>query len=609
MIARLTRFVGIGGLATLVHVTAALFGREVFGLSEMTANGFGWLAAVAISYFGHLRVTFAVLPNHATQLPRFLLISAGGLVVSSATVALVTVAGGNFALAMVSVAVLVPLASYLLMQLWVFADGNSATFGVSLETVVAAAAALALLMVFWGQQMNHDVIWYHVATRKWLAGAKLYTDIVEVNPPLAFYLTLPVVTLADLTGLSDKAAQLILTAALTFASLSLTGRALAGTGLFSTHQRAIVLAGAGAMLIMITLRDAAQREHIFVLLFLPWLVSTIGTDRKPSRALTFLAAIGMCLKPFFAIVPLIILILMAVRRRSLAPLFSLSAFVFLVTGLAYIGAVTLWHPVYFTEIMPMAKVVYGAYGLPFMTVALIKFTSIAALGFTAVWVLSRPSPPAGTVTFFTAALAGVVSYLIQGTGFGYHAVPFLTFGTIACLFALFDTRCRIFAIIAIGVVTYENLNMGYYYNPATAQVVPVINEQANVDSLLVLSTHVTAGPIVAVEAGVDWANEYPAQWLIPGALNARARTNCSAEPQRCAVIDAILARNRDDLLRDILDGRPDMVVFDHGAGYFHVPFEWKEFLANDRPFAEIMARYRLIREEGRYSYWKRTDLD
>ena len=609
MIARLARFIGVGGLATLVHVTSAFFVREALGLSELMANGLGWLAAVAISYFGHLRVTFGVLPNHATQLPRFFLISAGGLMVSSATVATVKAAGGNFTLAMAFVAVLVPVASYLLLQFWVFSDSKAATFGVSLETIVAGMAALAIIAVFWGQPIHHDVIWYHVATRKWLAGAELYTEIVEVNPPLAFYLTLPVVMLADLTGLSDKVAQLIFTALLTFASLSLTGRALAATGLFTSRQRAISLAGVGAVLIILTLRDFAQREHIFVLLFLPWLASTIVPERERSPGLTLLAAIGMCIKPFFVIFPLSILILTAIRGRSLAPLFSLSALIFLITGLTYIGAVALWHPAYLTEIMPMANLVYGAYGAPFLFVALVVLTPITALCFAAAIALLRSSPPEGTVTFFTAALAGIISYFIQGTGFGYHALPFLAFGTIACIFALFDRRCRVIALIGLGVIAYESVDRGYYHNAATSRIVPLLAEQTNVDSLLVVTTFVHAGPIVAVDAGVDWANEYPTQWLVAGALDARARTNCSNDPQRCKDIDAILDRNREDLRRDILAGRPDMVIFDQKNGYFDAPFKWEDFLAHGQPFADLMLRYRLIGYDERFSYWKRTDLD
>jgi putative flippase GtrA len=118
--ARLARFVGIGGLATAVHVAVALACRGLLGLPDLTANLGGVLTAMMVSYFGHLHVTFGVAPAHTTQVPRFLLTSTSALIVSSASVAVVTGAGGSFLLAMALVVVAVPAASYALFHLWVF---------------------------------------------------------------------------------------------------------------------------------------------------------------------------------------------------------------------------------------------------------------------------------------------------------------------------------------------------------------------------------------------------------------------------------------------------------------------------------------------------------
>jgi len=36
--------------------------------------------------------------------------------------------------------------------------------------------------------LHSDVSWYLVATERFVNGARLYQDVIEVNPPLAFYL-------------------------------------------------------------------------------------------------------------------------------------------------------------------------------------------------------------------------------------------------------------------------------------------------------------------------------------------------------------------------------------------------------------------------------------
>ena len=44
--------------------------------------------------------------------------------------------------------------------------------------------------------MHHDVAWYLYATGRLLDGATLYRDIIDLNPPLIFYLTTPAVWIA-----------------------------------------------------------------------------------------------------------------------------------------------------------------------------------------------------------------------------------------------------------------------------------------------------------------------------------------------------------------------------------------------------------------------------
>ena len=50
--------------------------------------------------------------------------------------------------------------------------------------------------------INHDVAWYLYSAGRLLDGGRMYQDIfVDVNPPLALYLTVPPVYLARLTGM------------------------------------------------------------------------------------------------------------------------------------------------------------------------------------------------------------------------------------------------------------------------------------------------------------------------------------------------------------------------------------------------------------------------
>lgn len=609
MVGRAIRFVGVGVLATLVHVSVAMAVEAGLGLAALGANLAGWMAAVTLSYFGHLHVTFGATPSHGIQGPRFALTALGGLAISSGLVSLVTGLGGSFAAAMAVVAVGVPVMTYLMLSFWVFDTRNTEASSppALADILIPLAGGALLLIVFWGVLLHHDVVWYHVATRQWLAGAGLYSDIVEVNPPLNFYLTLPVIWLADLTGLDDTAAQYLILAGVMVVSLSLAARELRGLTHVTDRQRMGLLAGMGLVLTGLALRDVGQREHLFIFCALPWLVSRIEPGAGPRGrevGLAALAATAMCLKPFFVVFPAAILIFEALRAKSLAPLFSPSAWVFLGIGLAYVAAVAVFHPTYLTETLPMARLVYGAYGAEFVNVVGVVGPSLTVLSLTAVWALSRPQPPRGAGVFFVVTLAGVVSYLWQGTGFGYHALPFMTFGAIGCLFAALDPRARIFALVALATMALEVVQRGYYYNGAIGRIVPVVEDFGPIDRLLVISTHVFAGPIVAEEANAEWVSPYPAQWLVPGAKNALARTDCAALPERCQAIQGIADRNRDDLIRAMAEQRPDMIVFDKNPGYFDSPnFDWHGWLGTNPAYAGIIAGYRLAAEDDRFTFW------
>jgi putative flippase GtrA len=122
LLAQLVRFGLVGGLATLVHVLAALSAQSLFHLSAQAANLVGFCVAVLVSYLGHLRFTFDVSDRSGAQFLRFVAMSGLSLMTSSATVWLIaTRMGLGFGVAMAAVTIVVPAASFMVMRFWVFA--------------------------------------------------------------------------------------------------------------------------------------------------------------------------------------------------------------------------------------------------------------------------------------------------------------------------------------------------------------------------------------------------------------------------------------------------------------------------------------------------------
>ena len=123
---RVVRFVLVGGVATLVHVSFALLALHAAGAAPHLANLCGFIVAVVFSYVMHSRVTFRHggsgkgKGTGGSVLPRFALVASLGFVVSSGAVSGFLALGLAESLAVPLAALVVPVASYLANRFWVF---------------------------------------------------------------------------------------------------------------------------------------------------------------------------------------------------------------------------------------------------------------------------------------------------------------------------------------------------------------------------------------------------------------------------------------------------------------------------------------------------------
>ncbi|WP_180996041.1 GtrA family protein [Tabrizicola aquatica] len=614
MLAQILRFGGVGGVATLAHVLAALAAGLVLQLSPQQANLAGFLTAVLVSYFGHANYTFQAGRGASGQFLRFAVVALAGYAASSLTVALVTQALGlPFGLAMAAVAVVVPASSFLAMRSWVFAGREATAPFTSRDLALCAMLGLGVVLLFWDRPVNHDVAWYLIAARAWQGGAELYIDLMEVNPPLNFYLTLPALWIADATGFAEGNAHYIATGLLVLVSLLWSASVLREDTTLPPARRMLILLAALVAILLPGLNGWGQRDQIMVLFLLPWALNEgmpVRAKRGRTIAAAAFAAVGICLKPYFVVLPLAVTVLNCVERRSLRPVLSPANWTFLLAGLAYIAFVSVAHPAYFTEMVGVAVQVYGAYGKP-LTSVLSDILPALSLVLVAVLVslrcggLSRP-----VRVLLTLALGGLATYLLQGTGFGYHKVPFLAFAGLACGYALAQsTRPRIDLVLSgltSVVLLVHAAEPSFYRTRARTEILGVVQKLGPVDGVMTLGSHVYAGPPIALTLGTSWASTYPAQWLVPGAVNRLAITDCGTDPQLCESLARTLSRNRSDIIRDMIRAQPELLLVDLRSGYFReAGFDWLAFMAEDPAWLPVLDDYRQIAETGRFLYFLR----
>jgi hypothetical protein len=480
---------------------------------------------------------------------------------------------------------------------------------------VAALVALALLALSWDIPITDDVAWYLMATRDWLNGAALYQMIIEVNPPLNFYFTVPALFIADFLGVSDSNGQYILTALMVFGSLVWCGRIIRSDIGLSPARQAFLLGGIGFAMAMPALDSVGQREQGLVILMMPWLLGQLVPGTPNARTdvpRAFVAAFGVCLKPHFVLFPIAVTLVRMAQTKSLRPILSPANLTFLAVGMFYVCYVAVVHPAYLFDIAPMASHVYGAYKTDAGMLVAALYPRVLLVLFLLLYALRGSEVHRIPVMFAAVTLAGLACFLVQGTAFAYHQIPMSSFAMVACVLILAEARdFRPFIMaVAVTFVGFATLGLlqGYPDQPAVDQLDSVADEVGEFDSFISLSSSLFAGPPIAMATGAEWVSRYPANWLVPGAIEELGWADCSIEQERCATLNEIAARNRSDNIADMLRTEPDLLMVDLNSGFFPAPlFDWLAFMDEDPAWADVFRHYREVARTDRFRFFRRED--
>lgn len=121
--AKAIRFAGIGVLSGTIYavVTASLV--TGFGIAPVPASIAGYCASVPASFIGHRQFSFRSRGHIPLEVLRFVLAQAINILVTAGSMhAATALFGAHYALGMVAAVILVPIANFVFMNLWVFRD-------------------------------------------------------------------------------------------------------------------------------------------------------------------------------------------------------------------------------------------------------------------------------------------------------------------------------------------------------------------------------------------------------------------------------------------------------------------------------------------------------
>ncbi|MEO7475428.1 MAG: hypothetical protein ABIY46_08835, partial [Gemmatimonadales bacterium] len=296
-----------------------------------------------------------------------------------------------------------------------------------------ASALLALLALLcqWRIGFNNDNAWLLYTAGRLLDGARLYVDLVEINPPLIVWLNVPIVGIARAAGLDavDVFRVVVFTAALGSAGIcqSISNRAFSALA-----DGAVFFAGVLVLLAMPVVWFG-QREHLLLVLVFPYLflsAARLAPERELSRAgrsaaLALLAGLGLALKPHYLMVWVLVVWLGARGRRPVHRWAENRALV--AVGLLYGLAVLLFAPEYL-GLVRLLGAVYAEYRTQGPAAMLLgRFEPLAVVVGLGIYATYRRAVGARVLgdVLALATVGGVLGLLLQGKGFDYHYYPAL----------------------------------------------------------------------------------------------------------------------------------------------------------------------------------------
>jgi len=450
-------------------------------------------------------------------------------------------------------------------------------------------ALLIALAAVWRQAttfLDCDVSWLLTVSEHLLNGQRLYVDIIETNPPASVWLYLPGTAIARVIGATPE----LVTATWVFALG--TGAVLGSLRLAARTGQPMLAALAAFCVLLLPGYCFAQREHVALLLLLPWLAVSAARieGRHPGRLAPILAGLAagvtMAIKPHFVLAVAPPLLFVAWRRRSIRALFGIEAWIAAAVAIAYGIAVVSIYPRFLSDMMPVLRVAYLPSRAGLGTLLLHPCFLLTA----ACWAMTLAIAPRRATTTPLAlpllASAGfTVAALVQAKGYVNHFYPGLAlalFGLGVVLAGMGPKPgARIAAALGIGLGGLSLL--AFRPVPDVAPLAALIAAKAPPHPrLAMIGGELTTGYPVARWVGGQWVQRQHNLWISAGSPGILRSGGLDVADR--ATLAAAVAMDERMLVEDIARGRPDAVLVQGRA--------WMGWIARHPAVADALAGYR-----------------
>ncbi|QIL02895.1 hypothetical protein G7078_08930 [Sphingomonas sinipercae] len=463
-----------------------------------------------------------------------------------------------------------------------------------LTVAVAVACAVTLVRIF--GTVDSDVAWQLWVARQIHAGADLYTDIIETNPPLWFWMAVPAERMSAILGLRAEPVLVLLIGIAVIGSLAATDRLVSH---IRRDRRLPFLAYAAIAMAAMPWLHVGQREQIVLIGTIPY--AALMAARQQGQAIHSSlavavgigAALGFALKHYFLAVPLALELWLMLSLRREWRLFRPETLALASVITAYVGSICLIEPDFITRIVPLIHLAYGVFGRPIYAVLLnlhaVAGVLILAVAATQIIPLASARVPVATALTVASTVFAAV-YFVQFKGWPYHALPLIGCGSVALAARLAEAPAapllRVLVpaalLLPIGISAQETRQIPEW-QPDLAEAVAGLRKGDTV-------------AFITAETAVPWSVTLQGGYLYPSRYNGFWQMQAIADNERSPRPDPrVTALGHQIVAETVADFTcmPPRRIIVMRPRPGEAGFDILAFYARSPDFADLMSHYRV----------------
>lgn len=317
-----------------------------------------------------------------------------------------------------------------------------------LVLITFSGMLLILLLGIWQElsmPFNDDVAYAILVVQKLLQGKHYYTDFINTNPPLAFYIYLPVLLIHKLFYFNIFLSHRLYTIFIAFFSFFLSNY-LFKKLLKDNTLRSMLLLTLAFSFILLPHYEFGQRSHIAVMLIFPYLILLMLRLRNMTPRLSILllvgisSGIGFALNPFDLLLFSICEVTRIIKKRTDSTWLTPEAMIIFLIQILYFILALHFYPNYFYKIIPLGYNVYlPAYAQPFRALLKYPYATFSLMIFIVsifLYRLCRTKELA--LVLLIGNISFLLSYFLQRKIFFYHVLPSMTIATVQGCYLIFE---------------------------------------------------------------------------------------------------------------------------------------------------------------------------